>query len=328
MRFSSALRAVALFEAAKGILVILVGFGLLSLIHHDAQHFAERLVAHAHLNPASRYPRIFLDIAGQMTDGRLLLLALGAGTYAGARLVEAYGLWFGRLWAEWFAALSGGIYIPFELFEIYERASWIGVVALLLNLAIVAFMALSLLRARQGNSENAARQRVHTPDPRLSLRAQLLGLAAWLGLTFACAAIGAVASAQAAAFYLQLQRPAWAPPAWLFAPVWSALYFLMAVAAWLVWRAHGLRRARAALGLFVSQLAANAIWTWLFFVWNQGALAFGEIVLLWALIAGTVAAFWRLHPLAGLLLVPYLAWVTFASALTFAVWKLNPGILT
>ena len=164
-------------------------------------------------------------------------------------------------------------------------------------------------------------------DLGLSLRTQLLGLAGWFVLTFACAAIGAVASAQAGAFYLQLHRPAWAPPAWLFAPVWSALYLLMAVAAWLVWRAHGFRRAGAALSLFVSQLAANAIWTWLFFVWNRGALAFAEILLLWALIAGTVVAFWRLQPLAGMLLVPYLAWVTFACALTFATWKLNPGIL-
>lgn len=160
-----------------------------------------------------------------------------------------------------------------------------------------------------------------------SLRTQLLGLAGWLALTFACAAIGAVASAQAGTFYLQLHRPAWAPPAWVFAPVWSALYFLMAMAAWLVWRAHGFRRARAALGLFVLQLAANALWTWVFFVWNLGALAFAEILLLWVLIAGTMVAFWRLRLLAGLLLLPYLAWVTFACALTFATWKLNPGIL-
>lgn len=156
---------------------------------------------------------------------------------------------------------------------------------------------------------------------------QWLGLAAWLVLTFACAALGGLASAQAGTFYLQLQRPAWAPPAWIFAPVWSVLYLLMAIAAWLVWRAHGLRRARAALGLFVVQLAANALWTWLFFAWKQGALAFAEILLLWSLIAGTLAAFWRLQPFAGVLLLPYLAWVTFACALTFATWKLNPGIL-
>lgn len=168
---------------------------------------------------------------------------------------------------------------------------------------------------------------MQSSDRRLSRRTQLLGLVGWFVLTFACAAIGAVASAQAGTFYVQLHRPAWAPPAWLFGPVWSALYFLMAIAAWLVWRAHGFRRATAALSLFFLQLAANAIWTWLFFVWHQGALAFAEILLLWVLIAGTVVAFWRLQPLAAMLLLPYLAWVTFASALAFAMWKLNPAIL-
>jgi len=174
---------------------------------------------------------------------------------------------------------------------------------------------------------------IRAPDPaqepalKLSPRTQLLGLAGWVALTFACAAVGAAASAQAGAFYAQLDRPDWAPPAWLFAPVWSALYCLMAVAAWMVWRARGFRRAGVALGLFILQLAANAVWTWLFFVWHRGALAFAEILLLWVLIAGTIVAFWREQPLAGALLVPYLAWVTFASALTFATWKLNPGIL-
>lgn len=128
-------------------------------------------------------------------------------------------------------------------------------------------------------------------------------------------------------FYLQLVRPEWAPPGWLFAPVWTALYLLMAIAAWLVWRGHGFRRAGGALTLFVVQLAANAVWTWLFFVWHQGALAFAEILLLWLLIAGTIAAFWRLHVFAAVLLLPYLVWVSFASALTWATWQLNPGIL-
>ncbi|MGB5305304.1 MAG: TspO/MBR family protein [Gammaproteobacteria bacterium] len=164
-------------------------------------------------------------------------------------------------------------------------------------------------------------------NSRFPLRTQVTGLAGWLVLTFAAAALGAFASAQAGQFYLQLVRPAWAPPGWLFAPVWTSLYLLMAIAAWLVWRAHGLRRAGPALGLFVLQLAANALWTWLFFVWHQGALAFVEILLLWVLIAGTLAAFWRLQVVAALLLVPYLVWVSFAGALTFAVWQLNPGVL-
>lgn len=156
---------------------------------------------------------------------------------------------------------------------------------------------------------------------------QALGLFVWLLVTFAGAAIGAAASAEAGAFYGQLARPNWAPPSWLFAPVWSALYFLMAIAAWLVWRVHGFTGARAALGLFIVQLVANALWTWLFFVWHLGAIAFAEILLLWGLIVATVASFWRLNAVAASMLLPYLAWVTFAAALTFSTWKLNPAML-
>lgn len=160
-----------------------------------------------------------------------------------------------------------------------------------------------------------------------SARRQWIGLAGWLLASFAAAAVGGVASANAGGFYQQLARPAWAPPSWLFGPVWSVLYLLMGIAAWLVWRERGFRGARGALTLFVVQLAANALWTWLFFAWRRGALAFGEILLLWALIAATLAAFWRVRPLAGALLVPYLLWVTFATALTLAVWRMNPALL-
>lgn len=160
-----------------------------------------------------------------------------------------------------------------------------------------------------------------------ALQRDLSGLAGWLLVSFAGAAVGAVASIEARDFYLQLVRPAWAPPGWLFAPVWSTLYFLMGIAAWLVWRAHGFRTARVALLLFVVQLAANALWTWLFFRWRLGAAAFVEILLLWGLIVATMAAFWRLRRLAAMLLAPYLAWVTFATALTLAVWQLNKGML-
>ena len=164
--------------------------------------------------------------------------------------------------------------------------------------------------------------------PVASVPRQAFGLLAWLLLSFAAAAVGAVASVRAGAFYEQLSRPSWAPPGWVFAPVWTALYALMGVAAWLVWRTHGIAAARVALGLFVAQLAANALWTWLFFRWHQGALAFAEVLLLWCLIVVTIVSFWRLNPLAGAMLVPYLAWVTFASALTYATWKLNPGLLS
>ena len=156
---------------------------------------------------------------------------------------------------------------------------------------------------------------------------QIIGLLGWLLLSFAAASIGAVASADAGAFYERLARPAWAPPGWLFAPVWSALYVLMGVAAWLVWRAHGFKQARNALALFIVQLGANALWTWLFFAWRLGAFAFAEVILLWCLIAATIVSFRRLDGLAAALLLPYLAWVTFAAALTFSTWRLNPALL-
>lgn len=133
-----------------------------------------------------------------------------------------------------------------------------------------------------------------------------------------------MASRDAGEFYLSLNRPDWAPPAWVFAPVWTVLYFLQGVAAWMVWRVRGWS---GALALFCVQLALNALWTWIFFAWREGALAFAEIVVLWALIVATVIAFWRVRALAGVLLVPYLLWVTFAAALTYAVWTLNPQVL-
>lgn len=156
---------------------------------------------------------------------------------------------------------------------------------------------------------------------------QLIGLVAWLAASFMAAAIGAAASVQAGAFYAQLVRPEWAPPGSVFGPVWTALYTLMGVAAWLVWRIGGFRAARSALVLFVAQLAVNALWSWLFFGWRLGGLAFAEILLLWVLIAATLAGFWRLRPLAGALLIPYLLWVSFAAALNYSLWQLNPQLL-
>jgi translocator protein len=156
---------------------------------------------------------------------------------------------------------------------------------------------------------------------------QILALVAWLAISFAAAALGGLASVDANVFYRELARPGWAPPGWLFAPVWSLLYLLMGIGAWLVWREHGFRKASVALSLFLVQLGANALWTWLFFIWHLGALAFGEILILWLLILCTVIAFWRVRPLAGALLFPYLGWVTFASALTYSVWKRNPSLL-
>jgi tryptophan-rich sensory protein len=156
---------------------------------------------------------------------------------------------------------------------------------------------------------------------------QVAGLIGWLALTFAAAALGAWASIEAKEFYAQLSRPAWAPPAGVFGPVWTVLYLMMALSAWLIWRRYGFRLARAALVLFIVQLAVNALWSWLFFGWHLGAMAFVEVVVLWALIVATVIVFWRLHRGAAALLLPYLAWVSFASALTLASWQMNPGLL-
>jgi len=160
-----------------------------------------------------------------------------------------------------------------------------------------------------------------------SISKQVLGLLAWLLVCFAAAALGAMASVQAGDFYQALVRPAWAPPGWLFGPVWTVLYCLMAVSAWLVWRVQGFQAARMALLLFLIQLAVNALWTWLFFAWRLGALAFAEIIFLWVLIAATMVLFGRHHRGAAVLLLPYLAWVTLATGLTWAVWQNNPLIL-
>ncbi|MBP5979140.1 MAG: tryptophan-rich sensory protein [Halomonas sp.] len=158
----------------------------------------------------------------------------------------------------------------------------------------------------------------------LSSKQQILGLVGWLVLAYIAAGIGTVASINAAEFYASLQQPLWAPPAWLFGPMWTTLYGLMGIAAWLVWREPG---ARTALTVFVIQLALNALWSWLFFVWQLGAIAFIATLALWVMIAITLVMFWRLKTLAGVLLVPYLAWVSLACALTWSVWQLNPQVL-
>ena len=160
-----------------------------------------------------------------------------------------------------------------------------------------------------------------------STLSQTIGLITWLAIVFVAAAIGAAASVEASAFYAQLTRPAWAPPASAFCPVWSVLYLLMGIAAWLVWRERDVSNVRAALMLFVAQLCVNALWSWLFFAWRNGALAFAEVLVLLALIAATIVVFWRISRLASVLMLPYFAWVCLASALTWSVWQSNPNVL-
>ena len=136
------LRMVAFFEALKGILVLLAGLGLLSLLHKDVGEQAERIVRHLHMNPAHhRSVRVFVDAAAKVTDKRLWALAAGALAYTIVRFVEAYGLWHARIWAEWFALLSGCLYLPWEIFELLNRATLIRWSIFLINLAIVIYMA-------------------------------------------------------------------------------------------------------------------------------------------------------------------------------------------
>ncbi len=156
---------------------------------------------------------------------------------------------------------------------------------------------------------------------------QMIGLAGWLLLAFGASAIGAVASVEARSFYGELVLPDWAPPGWVFGPVWTVLYAFMGIAAWLVWRSGGFRGNRTALGLFVAQLALNALWSWLFFAWRLGGWAFVDILALLVTLSVVLVLFWRVRPLAGVLLIPYLIWVAFASVLNYAIWQMNPQLL-
>lgn len=149
-----------------------------------------------------------------------------------------------------------------------------------------------------------------------------------VALTLAIGAIGAIGSAQAPAFYAELVRPDWAPPAKVFGPVWTTLYILMGIALYLVWsRRSTSPSANSWLGLFAVQLAVNAVWSWLFFEWRLGLWAFADCALL-AVLVGVLV--WRARPISGvaaLLLLPYLAWVSFATVLSWTMWQLNPALL-
>ena len=143
------LRVVAVFEGAKGGLVLVTGLGLLAFIHRGLHTAAEEVVRHLHLNPARHYPRIFLDAAARVTDTQLWILAVSAFLYVVVRFIEAFGLWRRKLWAQWFGALSGGIYIPMELLEVTRGLSWAKVAVLSVNSAIVAYLVYTLTTSRR-----------------------------------------------------------------------------------------------------------------------------------------------------------------------------------
>jgi translocator protein len=154
-----------------------------------------------------------------------------------------------------------------------------------------------------------------------TLRRQISALVILLILCYSVAGLGGLATTpNLAKWYANLAKPSWTPPGWIFGPVWSVLYLSMAIAAWLVWR-----RGKALLPMtfFTVQLAFNAAWSWLFFGLHSPILGFIDIVLLWFAIVSTTVVFWRRSLTAGLLFLPYLAWVSFAAALNFAIWRLN-----
>ena len=150
-----------------------------------------------------------------------------------------------------------------------------------------------------------------------------VGLIGWLAVTFAAAWIGS--RYMPGDWYASLVKPSWNPPNYLFGPVWTVLYVLMAVAAWLVWRKAGFSGAGPTLTLFVVQLALNALWSYLFFGQHRPDMAFVDIVALWIAILVVAVQFWRVDRTAGWLMAPYVLWVTFASYLNYVLWRLNRG---
>jgi uncharacterized membrane protein (DUF2068 family) len=143
------LRAVALFEALKGFVVLAVGFGLLSMLGRNAEELAERLIHRLHLDPAGHYSHIFITMMSDVTNQRLWLIAGFSALYSAIRFAEAYGLWHERRWAEWFAAFSGAVYIPIELYELILKVTWLRSTALVVNLLIVGYMVWLLTENRQ-----------------------------------------------------------------------------------------------------------------------------------------------------------------------------------
>jgi tryptophan-rich sensory protein len=155
----------------------------------------------------------------------------------------------------------------------------------------------------------------------LSTRHALFGLAVILICCFIPAWFGSMF--KPGEWYANLHKPPWSPPNWIFAPVWTLLYTLMGISAWMIWKRGGLAAAVLPLVLFSIQLVLNGLWSWLFFGLKSMALAFTEIMVLWLAILATILAFWVREPLAAVLLVPYLLWVGFAAFLNFTLWQLN-----
>jgi tryptophan-rich sensory protein len=153
-----------------------------------------------------------------------------------------------------------------------------------------------------------------------------IGLVVFVVICLGAGGLGAIATTpEIEGWYKTVAKPSWNPPDSVFGPVWTTLFIMMGVAAWLVWQRGGLKAAALPLTLFGFQLVLNVTWSWIFFGLHQPGWAFVEIVVLWLAILATTVAFWRCSKIAGWLLVPYLAWVSFASLLNFTIWRMNMG---
>ena len=153
-RLQESIRAIAVFEAVKGVFVLAAGFGLLHLLHRDAHRIACEFISKVHLNPAQKYPKIFIDLADHITDGKLWFFAGLALIYSMFRFVEGYGLWKVRVWAEWLAVVSGSIYLPIEIYEIFVKVSLVSVFALAANIIVVGVVTYGLIQKQEPQDKN------------------------------------------------------------------------------------------------------------------------------------------------------------------------------
>jgi len=160
----------------------------------------------------------------------------------------------------------------------------------------------------------------------MSPRTQWIGFAVLMILCLGTGGWGSLATMpEIDTWYRTIAKPAWTPADWIFGPVWTALYILMAIAAWLVWKPAGFRAATTELLLFAVQLILNVAWSWIFFGLHRPGWALGEIVVLWLAIGATMVAFSRRSRVAAWLLAPYLAWVSFAVILNATIWRMSTG---
>ena len=154
-RLQKSIRAVAVFEATKGALVLAAGFGLLGLLHKDTHKIACEFISRVHLSSAQKYSKLFIDLAGKITDSKLWLFASLALIYSAFRFVEGYGLWKERVWGEWLAVGSGTIYLPIEIYEVCVKISFVSVFALVANIVVVGVVAYVLIQKRQTQDKSS-----------------------------------------------------------------------------------------------------------------------------------------------------------------------------